>query len=84
MINRKKGVVNGVEGNEGWFTLEAEVPLNEMFGFSGELRSSTQGKGEFSMDYARYAPCSPEVQEKIIREYQESLDPRVQKQKKKN
>lgn len=82
MVQRKNGIIGGLEGSEGWFTLEAEVPLNEMFGFSGELRSATQGKGEFTMEYARYSPCLPAVQEQVIREYQESLDP--QKQKKKN
>lgn len=82
IINKKKGIINGMEGSEGWFTLAAEVPLNEMFGFSGVLRSSTQGKGEFTMEYSRYSPCLPEVQEKLIREYQDSMDP--QKQKKKN
>ncbi|CAG9768588.1 unnamed protein product [Ceutorhynchus assimilis] len=69
-LNKRHGIITGVEGIEGWFTLYAEVPLNEMFGYAGELRSSTQGKGEFTMEYSRYIPCLPEVQEKLVMEYQ--------------
>lgn len=82
-LNRRKGIIMGVEGNEGWFTIYAEVPLNEMFGYSGELRSSTQGKGEFTMEYSRYSPATLDVQEQLIAKYQESLGETGQ-QKKKN
>ncbi|KAL1514185.1 hypothetical protein ABEB36_003482 [Hypothenemus hampei] len=71
-LNKRHGIITGVEGIEGWFTLYAEVPLNEMFGYAGELRSSTQGKGEFTMEYSRYIPCLPEVQEKLILDYQKA------------
>ncbi|XP_020286327.1 elongation factor G, mitochondrial [Pseudomyrmex gracilis] len=71
-VNRRKGIINGTDTREGWFTIVAEVPLNEMFGYSGELRSTTQGKGEFTMEYARYSPCLPEVQEQVVRQYLES------------
>ncbi|XP_012344621.1 elongation factor G, mitochondrial [Apis florea] len=71
-ITRRHGIITNTENNEGWCTLKAEVPLNEMFGYIGELRSTTQGKGEFTMEYARYTPCLPEVEERLIREYQES------------
>lgn len=82
-MNRRKGIIMGIDGSDGWFSVFAEVPLNEMFGYSGELRSSTQGKGEFAMEYSRYSPCTPEVQERLINEY---LEPQGidQKQKKKN
>lgn len=80
-INKRRGIINSTETNEGWFTILAEVPLNDMFGYAGELRSTTQGKGEFTMEYARYSPCIPEVQEQIIRQYQESLSGVAQKSK---
>ncbi|XP_011299101.1 elongation factor G, mitochondrial [Fopius arisanus] len=80
-MTKRKGLIIGTDGNDGWVTLHGEVPLNEMFGYSGELRSSTQGKGEFTMEYCRYSPCNPEVQERLIREYQESLGQYQQKKK---
>ncbi|XP_014215435.1 elongation factor G, mitochondrial isoform X2 [Copidosoma floridanum] len=72
-LNRRKGIIVSIDSNDGWFTIYAEVPLNEMFGYSGELRSSTQGKGEFTMEYSRYSPTTADVQEQLITRYQESL-----------
>ncbi|XP_077275366.1 mitochondrial translation elongation factor G 1 isoform X2 [Temnothorax americanus] len=84
-INRKKGIISSTEVIDEWFTIIAEVPLNEMFGYTSELRSTTQGKGEFTMEYARYSPCLAEVQEQLIRQYQESQGIVIEKsQKSKN
>lgn len=84
-LNKRNGIIMGTEGTEGWFTIYAEVPLNNMFGYAGELRSSTQGKGEFSMEYCRYSPCKPDMQEKLMQDYQISQGIVVdKKQKKKN
>lgn len=71
-LNKRSGIISGSEGTSDWVTIYAEVPLNCMFGFAGELRSLTQGKGEFSMEYVRYSPTTPETQEKIVMNYLES------------
>lgn len=69
-INKRKGQLLGSDVNERYVTLWADVPLSQMFGYSTDLRSSTQGKAEFSMEYARHAPVMRDVQERLVKEYQ--------------
>ncbi|XP_014275282.1 elongation factor G, mitochondrial [Halyomorpha halys] len=83
-LNKRHGIITGIEGSDQWVTVFAEVPLNDMFGYVSELRSSTQGKGEYAMEYSRYSPALPEVQDKVILAYQESMGILPQHKKKKN
>jgi elongation factor G len=69
LINQRRGILTGSGGNGGYAQIEAEVPLTEMFGFSTDLRSGTQGKGEFSMEFLKYAAVPRNVQEEMIEKY---------------
>ena len=54
-VNQRRGMILETGTAEGHVTVVAEVPLNTMFGYSTDLRSGTQGKAEFSMEFAKYA-----------------------------
>lgn len=69
-INQRRGVIVGTTTIEGNVTIEAEVPLTEMFGYSTDLRSATKGKGEFSMEFAKYQPAPRNVQDDLVKKYQ--------------
>jgi len=70
-VNQRRGVIQGSSTMEGYVTIEALVPLVEMFGYSTDLRSATQGKGEFTMEFAEYQPVPRNVQEEMVKKYQE-------------
>ncbi len=69
-INQRRGTIVGTTAFEGNCVIEAEVPLTEMFGYSTDLRSATKGKGEFSMEFAKYAPVPRNIQEELVKKYQ--------------
>jgi elongation factor G len=78
-INQRRGMILGSSSTDAFMTVEAEVPLSEMFGFSTELRSGTQGKGEFTMEFAKYAPVPRNIQEELVKKYEKK---RADEQKK--
>ena len=67
MVNQRRGMVSETTTEDGSFICIAEVPLNSMFGFATDLRSGTQGKGNFTMEFARYAPLPKGEQEELIK-----------------
>ncbi len=71
VINQRRGIISA-SAEEGSFSrVDAEVPLSEMFGFSTVLRSLTQGKAEFSMEFLKYAKVPNSISEELIAAYQE-------------
>ncbi len=69
-ISSKRGVILGTEGREGFAVISAEVPLVEMFGYSNDLRSMTQGKGGFSMEFLKYQKLPARLQEEVVKKAQ--------------
>ena len=65
-LNAKRGQIEGMEDIGGGKMVKAFVPLAEMFGYSTELRSATQGRGNYSMFFERYAQCPKNVQDKVL------------------
>jgi elongation factor G len=66
-ISSKRGVILGTESRQGYTVITSEVPLAEMFGYSNDLRSSTQGKGSFSMEFLKYQKLPSRFQEEIVK-----------------
>ncbi len=72
-IMQRRGTVIGTTEEEGFCRVESEVPLAEMFGYATDLRSMTQGKAEFTMEFARYLPAPAEVQKELIEKYRSGI-----------
>jgi len=70
-LNQRRGVIQNTETVEGYLVAVALIPLSAMFGYSTDLRSATQGKGEFSMEFAKYQPVPKATQEQMIKEFRE-------------
>ncbi|MFP6780811.1 MAG: elongation factor G, partial [Gammaproteobacteria bacterium] len=67
-ISRRRGILHGTEGAPGGTIIRAEVPLSEMFGYSTDLRSATQGRATYSMEFSRYVAAPSNVAETIIKQ----------------
>ncbi|EKR73092.1 translation elongation factor G [Leptospira noguchii str. 2006001870] len=68
-LNQRRGMILNTTEEDAYCKTEAEVPLADMFGYSTVLRSSTQGKAEFSMEFSRYAPVPRNVAEELMKKY---------------
>jgi len=72
-LNQRRGTIISTDTGDQSFTVVCHVPLNNMFGYSTDLRSATQGKGEFTMEFAKYAPVPKGDQELMMKAYREKL-----------
>jgi elongation factor G len=64
LLNKRRAQLQGSDADDMYVTIQADVPLSMMFGFSTDLRSGTQGKGEFTMEYKEHQPVLPDQQAK--------------------
>jgi len=72
-IMQRRGHVIGSTEEDGFSRIESEVPLSEMFGYATDLRSMTQGKAEFTMEFSRYATAPAEVQKELKEKYSSKI-----------
>ena len=70
-LNQRRGMIIGTVEEGNYTVVEAEVPLSEMFGYSTTLRSLTQGKAEFTMEFATFKQVPKSVSEELIKKYQD-------------
>ncbi len=66
-LNRRRGQIQGMEDNPGGKSVTAEVPLSEMFGYATNVRSMSQGRATFTMEFSRYMEVPPNIAEGIIK-----------------
>lgn len=72
-IMQRRGQVSGSTEEDGFSAVEAEVPLSEMFGYATDLRSMTQGKAEFTMEFDKYLPVPSETQSELKKKYESKI-----------
>jgi elongation factor G len=65
-LNRRRGVLQGMDESAAGKIIKAEVPLAEMFGYATDLRSMSQGRATYSMEFGKYAEVPSSVAESII------------------
>jgi len=67
-LNRRRGMIKSQEPGATGVRIKSDVPLSEMFGYIGDLRTMTSGRGQFSMEFSHYLPCPKNVAEVVIKE----------------
>ena len=67
LINQRRGIIQGSQEEGTMSVIESQVPLSEMFGFSTVIRSGTQGKAQFTMEFSTYKQVPQSVAEEIAK-----------------
>jgi len=67
-LNRRRGMIKDQEPGTTGVRIKADVPLSEMFGYIGHLRTITSGRGQFSMEFSHYMPCPQQIADKVMEE----------------
>lgn len=70
-LNRRRGMISGQDAGPTGVRIKAECPLSEMFGYIGDLRTMTSGRGQFSMEFSHYMPCPKNVADEVMKEAEE-------------
>lgn len=70
-LNRRRGMIKSQEPTPTGVRVKADVPLSDMFGYIGDLRTMTSGRGQFSMEFEHYMPCPKNVADEVIKEVNE-------------
>ena len=70
-LNRRRAMIKSQEAGPTGVRIKADAPLSEMFGYIGDLRTITSGRGQFSMEFGQYSPCPRNVADEVIKEVQE-------------
>ena len=75
-MNRRRGMIKSQESGPTGVRIKVDAPLSEMFGYIGDLRTMTSGRGQFSMEFSHYMPCPKNVAEEVIKEAKEREEAR--------
>ncbi len=67
-LNRRRGMIKSQDAGPTGVRVKADAPLADMFGYIGQLRTLTSGRGQFSMEFSHYAPCPQNVADEVIKE----------------
>ncbi|HIO97545.1 MAG TPA: elongation factor G [Leucothrix sp.] len=78
-MNRRRGMIKSQEAGPTGVRIKIDAPLSEMFGYIGDLRTMTSGRGQFSMEFSHYLPCPKNVAEEVIKEVKEREEAKKKK-----
>jgi elongation factor G len=67
-LNRRRGMIQGQEAGAAGTRVKAEAPLAEMFGYIGDLRTMTSGRGQFSMEFSHYSAAPKNVADEVVKD----------------